>query len=185
MIRYLIFFLIFCSNSSSLERWNINNSTSSINFSIPVLLAENVVGNFKKFNGYIEVDRKNFEGVAGVTIDINSIQINYDLDYGDLIRGEVFFNNSRFPKASILTKDFLINKDNTAYAFATLKIKGIERDFKILFNYNLQNSKKAVASGSFIFKRSDFEIGTGIWSNTLILKDDVTVSVNLNLDLVE
>ena len=57
------------------------------------------------------MDRKNFEGVANVIIDINTINTNYDLDYGDLIRSEVFFNISQFPKASIKTKDFLINKD--------------------------------------------------------------------------
>ena len=185
MIKYLFLFLFFCTNCFALEKWIVNNKNSSINFSIPVLLAENVTGTFKKFNGFIEVDRKNFEGVANITIDINSITTNYDLDYGDLIRSEVFFNISQFSKASIKTKDFLINKDNTAYAFATVNIKGNEQDFKIPLSYNLQGTNKAIAKGSFIFKRTDFEIGTGIWSNTLILKDDVTVNVSLTLDLVK
>jgi len=185
LIKYLFLFLFLCTNSFALEKWIVNNKNSSINFSIPVLLAENVTGNFKKFTGFIEVDRKNFEGVANITIDINSITTNYDLDYGDLIRSEVFFNISQFSKASIKTKDFLINKDNTAYAFATVNIKGNEKDFKIPLSYNLQGTNKAIAKGSFIFKRTDFEIGTGIWSNTLILKDDVTVNVSLMLDLVK
>ena len=30
-----------------------------------------------------------------------------------------------------------------------------------------------------------FEIGTGIWASTLILKDEVTVNVILSLDLVK
>jgi len=42
------------------------------------------------------VDRKNFEGVANVIIDINSINTNYDLDYGDLIRSEFFLNIFQF-----------------------------------------------------------------------------------------
>jgi len=185
LIKYLFLFLFFCTNTFSLEKWIINNKNSSINFSIPVLLAENVTGTFKKFNGFIEVDRKNFEGVTNITIDINSITTNYDLDYGDLIRSDVFFNISQFPKASIKTKDFLINKDNTAYAFATVNIKGNEKDFKIPLSYNLQGNNKAIAKGNFIFKRTDFEIGTGLWSNTLVLKDDVTVNVVLTLDLVQ
>ena len=93
-------------------------------------------------------------------------------------------NFLKFPKASIKTKDFLINKDNTAYAFATLNIKGNEKDFKIPLIYNLEGTDRALAKGSFVFKRTDFEIGTGIWSNTLILKDDVTVNVSLILDLL-
>jgi len=185
LIKYLFLFLFICSQSFALEKWVINTSKSSINFSIPVLLAEDVTGNFKKFTGFIEVDRKNFEGVANVIIDINSINTNYDLDYGDLIRSDVFFNLLKFPKASIKTKDFLINKDNSAYAFATVNIKGNEKDFKIPLNYNLQGTNKAIAKGSFIFKRTDFEIGTGVWSNTLILKDDVTINVSLALDLVK
>lgn len=185
MIKYLFLFLFFCTNCSALEKWIVSNRDSSINFSIPVLLSENVMGSFKSFNGFIEVDRKNFEGVANISIDINSITTNYDLDYGELIRSEVFFNISQFPKASIKTKDFLINKDNTAHAFATVNIKGNEKDFKIPLTYNLQGTTKALAKGSFIFKRTDFEIGTGIWSNTLILKDDVTVNVSLTLDLLK
>ncbi len=55
---------------------------------------------------------------------------------------------------------------------------------KIPLTYNLQGTNKAIAKGSFVFKRTDFEIGSGIWSNTLILKDDVTVNVSLALDLV-
>ncbi|NBT38391.1 MAG: YceI family protein [Proteobacteria bacterium] len=185
LIKYLFLFLFICSQSFALEKWVINTSKSSINFSIPVLLAEDVTGNFKKFTGFIEVDRKNFEGVANVIIDINSINTNYDLDYGDLIRSDVFFNIFQFPKASIKTKDFLINKDNTAYAYATVSIKGNEKDFKIPLSYNLQGSDKAIAKGTFTFKRTDFEIGTGIWSNTLILKDEVKVNVSLTLDLVK
>ncbi len=185
LIKYLFLFLFICSQSFALEKWVINTSKSSINFSIPVLLAEDVTGNFKKFTGFIEVDRKNFEGVANVIIDINSINTNYDLDYGDLIRSDVFFNIFQFPKASIKTKDFLINKDNTAYAYATVSIKGNEKDFKIPLSYNLQGNDKAIAKGTFTFKRTDFEIGTGIWSNTLILKDEVKVNVSLTLDLVK
>ena len=185
LIKYLFLFLFLCTNSFALEKWIVNNKNSSINFSIPVLLAENVTGTFKKFNGFIEVDRKNFEGVANITIDINSITTNYDLDYGDLIRSEVFFNISQFPKASIKTKDFLINKDNTAYAFATVNIKGNEKDFKIPLSYNLQGTNKAIAKGAFAFKRTDFEIGTGLWSSTLVLKDEVTINVILSLDLVK
>jgi len=185
LIKYLFLFLFLCTNSFTLEKWIVNNKNSSINFSIPVLLAENVTGNFKKFTGFIEVDRKNFEGVANITIDINSITTNYDLDYGDLIRSEVFFNISQFSKASIKTKDFLINKDNTAYAFATVNIKGNEKDFKIPLSYNLQGTNKAIAKGAFAFKRTDFEIGTGLWSSTLVLKDEVTINVILSLDLVK
>ena len=185
LIKYLFLFLFLCTNSFALEKWIVNNKNSSINFSIPVLLAENVTGNFKKFTGFIEVDRKNFEGVANIAIDINSITTNYDLDYGDLIRSEVFFNISQFSKASIKTKDFLINKDNTAYAFATVNIKGNEKDFKIPLSYNLQGTNKAIAKGAFAFKRTDFEIGTGLWSSTLVLKDEVTINVILSLDLVK
>ena len=185
LIRYLFLLLFICSQSFALEKWIVNTSKSSINFSIPVILAEDVTGNFKKFTGFIEVDRKNFEGVANIIIDINSINTNYDLDYGDLIRSDVFFNISQFPQASIKTKDFLINKDNTAYAFATVNIKENEKDFKIPLSYNLQGNNKAIAKGTFTFKRTNFEIGTGLWSNTLVLKDDVTVNVVLTFDLVQ
>jgi polyisoprenoid-binding protein YceI len=49
----------------------------------------------------------------------------------------------------------------------------------------LQENNKAIAKGTFNFNRTDFEIGTGIWASTLILKDEVTVNVILSLDLVK
>lgn len=73
MIKYL--FLFFCTNSFALEKWIVNNKNSSVNFSIPVLLSENVTGTFKKFNGFIEVDRKNFEGVANITMKLIALQL--------------------------------------------------------------------------------------------------------------
>ena len=48
-----------------------------------------------------------------------------------------------------------------------------------------KKKKTVIAKGTFVFKRTDFGIGTGIWSNTFILKDDVTVNVSLTLDLVK
>jgi polyisoprenoid-binding protein YceI len=184
LIRYLFLFLLICSPALALEKWVVDNKKSSINFSIPVLLASDVTGNFKKFNGFIEVDRKDFEGVANFVIDISSIKTNYDEDYSDLIRSEIFFDIIKFPAASIKTKDFLINKDNTAYAFATLNIKGNEKDFKFPLSYNLEGKNKVIVQGVFIFNRTDFRIGEGIWSNTIVLKDPVTVTINLILQKV-
>jgi len=157
------------------------NAESNIKFSIKVLFAEDVFGEFSKFNGVVEVDRKNFEGTANFEIDISSISTNYDFDYKDLIRGEMFFDIKNFKKATLQTKDFLINRDNTAQAFAELKIKGIGEDLKIPLDYRLVNENRTEAKGTFIFKRTNFGIGSGIWSNTWILKDDVKVDVNIVL----
>ena len=185
MIKYFFLFLFFCNQSFALEKWIINDSKSSINFSIPVLFAEDIKGNFKRFKGLVNADRENLKGVVNIEVDIESMTTNYDLDYADLIKGEIFFDVVKFPKASIKTKDFVINKDNTANAFVTLNIKGKEKDYKIPLSYNLEAKDKATAKGSFNFNRSDFEIGTGVWSPTLILKDEVTVNVSLSLDKVK
>ncbi|MBM5786867.1 MAG: YceI family protein [Pelagibacterales bacterium] len=177
----LILLLLLPSTSIALERWNVVNTESNIKFSIKVLFAEDVFGEFSKFNGVVEVDRKNFEGTANFEIDISSISTNYDFDYKDLIRGEMFFDIKNFKKATLQTKDFLINRDNTAQAFAELKIKGIGEDLKIPLDYRLVNENRTEAKGTFIFKRTNFGIGSGIWSNTWILKDDVKVDVNIVL----
>lgn len=185
MIKYLFLFFFLCNQTFALEKWIINDSKSSINFSIPVLFTEDIKGSFKRFKGLVNADRKNLKGVVNIEVDIESMTTNYDLDYADLIKGDTFFDVAKFPKASIKTKDFVINKDNTAFAFATLSIKGKEKDFKIPLSYNLEGNNKAIAKGTFNFNRTDFEIGTGAWSPTLILKDEVTVNVSLSLDKVK
>ena len=186
MIKYFFLFLFFCNQSFALEKWVIDDSKSLINFSIPVLFTEDIKGNFKRFKGIVNADRKNSKGVVNIEVDIESMTTNYDLDYADLIKGDTFFNVVKFPIASIKTKDFIINKkDNTANAFVTLNIKGKEKDYKIPLSYNLEGKDKATAKGSFNFNRSDFEIGTGVWSSTLVLKDEVTINVSLSLDKVK
>ena len=101
MIKYFFLFLFFCSQSFALEKWVIDDSKSLINFSIPVLFTEDIKGNFKRFKGIVNVDRKNSKGVVNIEVDIESMTTNYDLDYADLIKGDIFFNVVKFPIASI------------------------------------------------------------------------------------
>ena len=51
---YLI--LIIPTNALSKERWRIDENLSKISFEIPVLLLNNVKGNFSSIEGYVEID---------------------------------------------------------------------------------------------------------------------------------
>ena len=73
------------------ETWILDQNLSSINFELPVLLAKNVQGKFKKMNGIIEIDvenKKNNKAVFSVNLD--SVEMNYK-SFKSLLLGKIFF----------------------------------------------------------------------------------------------
>jgi polyisoprenoid-binding protein YceI len=184
MNKFLIFFLLLILPTSvlsaSTELWIIDKSKSSITFSIKVLFGKDIKGEFKNFEGYVKIDANNsIEHKAFVDVYTDSIIINYK-KYNLLLKGPLFFDTEKHTKAILLTEEFIINTDNSARSQSILNIKDNIKMIDIPFNYKLENEDIAFVDGKFSFNRSDFNIGTGVWSSALILKN----KVNMEIDLV-
>jgi polyisoprenoid-binding protein YceI len=183
LIKYFLLFFFISTSSFALEKWTIDPKKSSIQFKIDVLLNEDVKGGFQKFSGTVEVDREKFIGNTKIETDADSIFTNYDSNYKDLIRGDSFFDLKHFPKIILVAKNFYINtKDQNTISHVSLTIKGHEKEFDIPLNYIFLKNEHVILNGSFTIHRNDFEIGSGPWSETFILKDEIKVLVNLELD---
>ena len=185
MNRFSIFLLLLILPTSmvsaSTELWIIDKSQSSIKFNIKVLLGKDVKGEFKNFEGYVKINtNKSISHESNVNVYTDSVIINYK-KFNQLLKGPLFFETDKHTKAILLTKEFIINADNSVRTQSILNIKDNIKMIDIPFTYKLKNEDVIFVDGKFSFNRSDFNIGTGFWSSKLILKNKVNMALNLVL----
>lgn len=184
-INFFLILLILCvglsSKSSANEKWILDKNISSISFEVPVLFATNVIGKFENIDGFVELDLKDKKNNKAIlSVDIESLKVNYK-KYMDLILGPVFFNSTKYPFGVLDTKKFAYNNEEKLNLDIELSIKGITKTIDTeLIIINLTSDLVQI-KGRLEFSRNDFNIGTGNWKNTAILKDKIIINSNLFL----
>ena len=179
---YLILILsCFSPYSIAKERWILDKKISEITFEVPVLLAENVMGKFNNIDGFVEIDtldQKNNKAI--LSVNINSLEMNYK-KYKNLILSDIFLYSDKYPIGVIDTKKFAYNNEEKINLDIELTIKGTTRVVNAeLLVIKLTNDLVQIKS-ELKFSRNDFNIGTGNWKNTTILKDKIKINSNIFL----
>lgn len=184
-INFFLILLILCvglsSKSIANEKWILDKNISSISFEVPVLFATNVIGKFENIDGFVELDLKDKKNNKAIlSVDIESLKVNYE-KYMDLILGPVFFDSTKYPFGVLDTKKFAYNNEEKLNLDIELSIKGITKTIDTeLIIINLTSDLVQI-KGLLEFSRNDFNIGTGNWKNTAILKDKIIINSNLFL----
>ena len=184
-INLFLILLILClglsSKSIANEKWILDKNISSISFEVPVLFATNVIGKFENIDGFVELDLKDKKNNKAIlSVDIESLKLNYE-KYMDLILGPVFFDSTKYPFGVLDTKKFAYNNEEKLNLDIELSIKGITKTIDTeLIIINLTSDLVQI-KGRLEFSRNDFNIGTGNWKNTAILKDKIIINSNLFL----
>ena len=184
-INFFLILLILClglsSKSSANEKWILDKNISSISFEVPVLFATNVIGKFENIDGFVELDLKDKKNNKAIlSVDIESLKVNYK-KYMDLILGPVFFNSTKYPFGVLDTKKFAYNNEEKLNLDIELSIKGITKTIDTELTIINLTSDLVQIKGLLEFSRNDFNIGTGNWKNTAILKDKIIINSNLFL----
>jgi len=180
LIIFLVLFFI-TTEVSAKERWIIDKDLSSINFELPVLFASNVTGEFKNIDGFVEIDLDNKQNnKALLSVEINSIEGNY-AKYRELMLGPLFFDSKKYPIGLIDTKKFSYENEKELSLNIELTIKGISKIVNTNLTINRLTNDIVQILGTLKFSRTDFEIGTGSWNNTTILKDKINIESNIFL----
>ena len=178
------FFFIFliCKQSIATDLWSIDNNISSIEFEVPVLFAKNVAGKFNKFDGFVSLDLSNQNNnKALINVSIDSLDLNYK-QYKELVLSEVFFDVKKFPFGLIDTNNFKFNyKDNKINLIGELTIKGKSQKIPIDIEVIKLASELVQVKSEISFSRNEFNIGSGNWQNTSILKDEIKIKANIFL----
>ena len=177
---FLIF--LFCKQILANDLWTIDKNISSIEFEVPVLFANNVIGKFNEFDGFVSLDLSNQNNnKALINVRVDSLDINYKR-YKDLVLSEIFFDTKKFPLGLIDTNNFKFNyKDNMINLIGELTIKGKSQNIPIDIEIIKLASELVQVKSEISFSRNDFEIGTGNWKNTTILKDKIKIKANIFL----
>ena len=183
-IKIVFFFFIFFTISNfsfASERWVVDKTLSIIEFELPVLFAKNVKGTFNSIDGYVEIDtntKKNNKAIFSVLIE--DIEINYS-KYKDLVLSDIFFDDKNFPKAVLDTKKFSYTDEDEIEIEVELSIKGKNQMIPLTINIIQLAEEVVQIKSELIFSRNSFNIGTGNWRNTTILKDNVKLNTNIFL----
>ena len=184
-IKLFLILLILClglsSKSIANEKWILDKNISSISFEVPVLFATNVIGKFDNIDGFVELDLKDKKNNKAIlSVDIESLKVNYK-KYTDLILGPVFFDSTKYPFGVLDTKKFAYNNEEKLNLDIELSIKGITKIIDTELTIINLTSDLVQIKGLLEFSRNDFNIGTGNWKNTAILKDNIIIKSNLFL----
>ena len=179
---YLLLILLFlCSYIQANEKWIIDKNLSEITFEVPVLFATNVSGEFTNFDGFVEIDVKNKKNNKAIlSVEIDSLEINYKR-YKDLILGPKFFDFSNYPIGVLDTKKFSYQNEENLKLDIELTIKGISKIVETDLVVNRLAADIVQIIGKLEFNRNDFEIGTGNWKNTTILKNKIKINSSIFL----
>ena len=177
----ILFFLFIASQTYAAEKWVLDKTLSSIEFELPVLFAKNVKGQFNEIEGFIELDvTKKINNKAIFSVKTTNLDMNY-IKYRDLLLSNIFFNSNQYPLAVVDTKKFSYINENEFDLIVELTIKGKSQMVPLKINVTRLAEELVQIQSELTFSRTNFEIGTGKWSNTSILKDKIKLKTNLFL----
>ena len=146
---------------------------SSITF-VSTQMGVPVEGSFRKFTARIAVDPARPEaGTARIDIDLASIDTGI-VEADEEVAGKKWFDTQNHPIASFTSSGVGQSGKGRYEALGKLTIKGKSLDIKAPFTLK-QNADTLVIDGVFPLRRLDYAIGTGIWSDTEVVADEVRI----------
>ncbi len=125
--------LVACSQLWAAEQYDIDTKGmhASIEFKIKHLGYSWLVGRFNDFNGQFTFDKKNPQNSAvQVTINTTSLDTNH-AERDKHLRGDDFFNVSKFPQASFKSTKVTQTKSGTTQIHGKLTLHGITKNIVI------------------------------------------------------
>jgi polyisoprenoid-binding protein YceI len=138
-----------------------------------------VDGDFKRFSASITVDpAKPEQGKARLDIDIASIDVAAEA-YEEVI-GPAWFDTAKYPRASFVSDKVTRTAPGRYAVSGKMTIRDVTREITAPFTLE-QKGDALVIDGSLPIRRLDYGIGTGIWSDTDTVADEVSIKFRLTL----
>ena len=139
-----------------------------------------VEGAFKKFTAQINIEPARPEnGRARIEIDLASIDAG-STEANDEVKSKSWFNTREFPKASFVSSAVKALGDGRYEAIGKMTVKGKTLESRAPFTLK-QEKGVLILDGAFPLKRLDYGIGSGVWSDTSVVADEVLVKFHFVL----
>jgi len=140
---------------------------------------EAFTGRFPGFSTRLRFDPKQLaDARLDVTIPIATATTGVE-DYDGEMRGESFFDATRFPQARYTATKFRALGGNRYAADGTLQLHGASRPVTLTFIWT--PGARPVLSGKATVKRLDFGVGGGDWADTSLIPNQIAVSTKVVL----
>ena len=177
MSRFLFLVVIalvpFNAHSS---QWEVDANASRLEFQA-LQSGQPFQGHFETWNASIEFDPLNLENSSvDVAIDMTSATTN-DPERDSLMLDDPWLDVRQYPTANFKSQNFSSLEDNTYQTQASLTIKDVSRSVSLPLTLII-DSDHALATASLTIQRSDFNVGKGFWSATLV-SEAVTITFSI------
>jgi len=139
-------------------------------------------GRFPEFETQLRFDP---DDLASARLDVSialASAVTGNRDRDSTLKTSDFFNIAQFAGARYSARMFRALGDNRYAADGTLELKGIEKPVTLTFTWTpAAAGAPAILTGSATLKRLEFNIGSGDWSNTRTIPDDVAIATKVRL----
>ena len=134
-------------------------------------------GRFPGFSTRFSFDPKQLAGSKlEVTIPLATASTG-NADYDGELRGDAFFNSTKFAQAKYTATKFRALGGNHYAADGNLSLRGVNKPVTLEFTWT--PGSKPVLSGKATVKRLDFGVGGGDWADTTLIPDAIAISTKV------
>ena len=165
--------------SHAAEFSKVQADKSSITF-VTKQMSVPVEGAFRKFTAQVRINPAKPEaGMAHLAIELASIDAG-SAEANDEAKGKSWFSVAEFPKAEFVSTSVKALGAGKFEVAGKMSIKG--KSMEVRAPFTLKEDKGVLnIDGVFAMKRLDFGIGSGLWSDTSVVADEVQIKFNLVL----
>ena len=165
------------------DRWEIDSSHSSLQFSVRHLVIAKVRGSFARWSGTIQVPNGDFsQATVDVTIDASSIDTGV-ADRDGHLKSPDFFNVAQYPQLGFVGKRVQPRSDAEIDVVGELTLKGVTREVVLRVEQHGQakdpwGNVRVAFSAKTSIDRKDF----GLTYNQVLEAGGVMVGDRVDID---
>ncbi|MAG97968.1 MAG: YceI family protein [Alphaproteobacteria bacterium] len=163
----------------------VDGANSSIRFTAWQIFGLPLSGRFKTFEAKLFLDGERPErSTAVAAVDTRSVDTG-NPESDDFIKSEPMLDSANHPTAVLASSVFDPGDGGAMVVKGELTLKSVRRPLTIPFRYSLteaaDGSRRVSADGEFELQRKEFNVGTGVWSNSFLFHDRIAIAVHLEM----
>lgn len=179
---------VFSVNAQNATMWKLDKAHTSVNFSVNHFFSA-VTGKFTSFEGNFNFDPANLQGSkADFTIEVKSVNTDDSKRDKHLQSGD-FFDASTYPTMTFVSTKIEKKSEKEFLVYGKLTIKNKAKDIvlplKVTGEMEHPMMKGTIILGlisNLKINRNEYGVGSGDWAATLVVGDEVDITINMELN---
>jgi polyisoprenoid-binding protein YceI len=184
-LKSLIIAFAITTGAFAQTSWKLDNSHSSVKFSVEHLKVSETEGNFKGFDGTLTSKNEDFTD-ADITFTVDVKTINTDNEMRDKhLQSDDFFNSEKFPQIKFKSSSFKKVSGNKYVLEGVLTIRDVTKKVKFDVVYrgtqkDPYGNTKAGFKATGSIKRLEYGLKWNVMTEAVsVVADEVNIIINL------